>query len=102
MSRTALPARREALTVDLRHHGERFHATLGRGDDGRLAEIFVCGPRAGSDLAAIAHDAAIVLSIAMQHGVPAAAFAPAVSRDGDARPASIVGALADLLMREDS
>ena len=42
-------------------------------------------------------DAAIISSIAFQHGVPLDALASAVTRDDRGQPASIIGALLDLI-----
>jgi|GEM_PF-6992430 hypothetical protein len=41
--------------------------------------------------------AAVTLSIALQHGTPAAAIRAAVTRESDGSPAGIVGAILDLL-----
>ncbi|MGH7114682.1 MAG: hypothetical protein ACREE9_09330 [Stellaceae bacterium] len=61
------------------------------------------GPRDGSALAAILADAAVVISVALQHGVSPAALAKSVARlpetlDGPATaPGSPIGAALDLI-----
>lgn len=71
-------------------------------------EIFLFGAKDGSDMAAALADTAVALSVALQHGVSAAAMARSVSRlpiEPDApatEPASIVGAALDLLARHEA
>jgi ribonucleoside-diphosphate reductase alpha chain len=76
--REHLPNRRAAELVEFEHGTRRWVATIGRFDDGRLAEIFL---HAGKDspLLALAQDVAIVASIALQHGAPAAVIAHALA-----------------------
>jgi hypothetical protein len=81
----------------------RFAASVGFGVDGRPAEIFLSGAKDGSGMAAILEGASVVVSIALQHGIPASALAKSVARvpdvlDGPAvRAASIIGAALDLV-----
>ena len=65
--RERLPDRRKAELVDFEHGGRRWTACVGRFEDGRPAEIFIEGPK-DSPLLALARDAAILASIALQHG----------------------------------
>lgn len=68
--RERLPNRRAAELVEFQHGERRWTATVGRFPDGALAEIFL---HAGKDtpVLALAQDAAILASIALQHGAPA-------------------------------
>jgi hypothetical protein len=50
--------------------GQKYTGGIGRFDDGTIAEIFINGSKAGSTAEAIAQDAAIVASLALQHGCP--------------------------------
>jgi hypothetical protein len=70
LMRNRLPNRRATETFDIRHGTQRFHVGIGRFHDGSIAEIFITGPKSGSDLEATARDAAVALSIAAQYGVP--------------------------------
>lgn len=102
MTREMLPARRAATSFDVNVRGVSYTATLGYYDDGRVGEVFVDGPKTGTDVETNASDAAAILSVALQHGVPPAALARSVQRDGDGRPLGPVGVLVDLLaLRED-
>jgi len=71
LTRERLPNRRGAEMVDFVHGNRCWTACVGRFEDGRLAEIFIEGPK-DSPLLALARDAAILASIALQFGAPAA------------------------------
>jgi len=75
----------------------RFTATISRFDDGRIAEVFLSNHRAGSDADANACDAAVVASIALQHGVPLETIRKALMRDSHGRPRTPLGAALDLI-----
>jgi ribonucleoside-diphosphate reductase alpha chain len=76
--RQRLPDRREAELVDFVHGGRRWTLTIGRFSDGRLAEIFIEGPK-DSPLLALARDAAILASVALQFGAPASVIRHALA-----------------------
>jgi ribonucleoside-diphosphate reductase alpha chain len=79
--RKRLPNRRSAETFDLGADGQRYSATVGRFDDGRLAEIFISNSKAGSQADCNARDASVVVSIALQYGVPPDVIRKALMRD---------------------
>jgi hypothetical protein len=56
--------------------------------------------RPGKDVQATARDAAVVLSLALQHGTPLQTIKRAISRDGAGNPAAIVGAIIDHLTED--
>lgn len=62
-----LPNRRPAVTEEIEVANMRLTASVGFAADGRPAEVFLSGPKDGTDLAAILADAALVISIALQH-----------------------------------
>jgi hypothetical protein len=97
MMRRPLPARRHAETFDLRFWNQQFAVTVGFYDSGEPAEVFIGGAKTGADIQNTAHDAAILLSLALQHGVPIETIRHAVSRNGNGVAASILGAAVDLL-----
>jgi hypothetical protein len=45
----------------------------------------------------VARDAAILLSLALQHGVTVESIRHAITRNGNGAPASVVGAVVDAL-----
>ena len=65
--------------------------------DGRLAEIFISNAKAGSHSDAAAKDAAVVASIALQHGVPIDVIRHALLRDSRGRASSPLGCALDLI-----
>ena len=66
--RLRLPDRRKAEVFEFDHGGRRWTATVGRFPDGAVAEIFL--NTKPSTLADFAQDAAILASLALQHGAP--------------------------------
>ena len=73
--RRGLPHRRTATSLNLRFGSVDYVITLGRFEDGALAEVFIDGAKAGSDIQAMSRDAAILISLALQFG-RVAKFAP--------------------------
>jgi len=72
--------------------GQFYTGGIGRFDDGRIAEIFINGAKVGSAAEANAQDAAIVASLALQHGCPVGTIRHALARSGGS-----TGPLATLL-----
>jgi hypothetical protein len=112
-ARTRLPNRRPLITETLFVGGQAIEASVGFDADGQPRELFLSGAKDGTDLAAILDDASVVLSVALQHGVPPAALVRSVARLPTAPlappyldrpgavsprlPASVIGAALDLL-----
>ena len=95
--RRTLPQRHASETFDLRFWGQNFTITVGRYPDGTVGEVFIDGGKTGQDIQSTARDAALVLSLAMQHGVTIETIRHAVTRNGAGEAASILGAIADRL-----
>ncbi len=101
MSRRRLPNRRPSLTVEIVHDCCVYAVMLGFDPaDWWLGEVFAHGAKVGSAMDGILDDGCIALSLLLQHGVDAVSLAATMGRLGDSSPASIVGALADLVARE--
>ncbi|HEU0216576.1 MAG TPA: hypothetical protein VFQ90_07940, partial [Stellaceae bacterium] len=91
--------------------GSFLTATIGFDAAGRAAEVFLSGAKDGSGMAAILDDASVVISIALQHGIPAHALAKSIARlpvislappyldcpHGVRPAASVIGAALDLI-----
>ena len=91
-SRQRLPNRRPSHTETLQVGGQVFMATVGFDPEtGRPREIFLNADKEGSFLNALLADAAVVISIALQHGIPAAALAKSIGRlpSGPVTPADL-------------
>jgi hypothetical protein len=97
MTRERLPNRRAAETVQIEHGGQRFTVTVGFYPDGRPGEVFTHGIRTGSSLDALLADACVLLSVLMQHGIETRELASSMGRLGSSEPASIIGAVIDLI-----
>lgn len=98
-ARRALPMRRSCETFELAYGGfDRRHAiTLGYFADGTVGEVFINGGKSGEQVEAIARDGAVLLSLALQHGVSLDTIRGAITRDSHGEPSSIVGAVVDRL-----
>jgi hypothetical protein len=95
--RNRLPNRRACETVAFEHGGADFTMTAGRYPDGRLGEIFITAGRPNSALDALASDAAIAISFALQHGADVEAIRSAMKRSSRSEPSSPIGAALDLI-----
>ena len=100
MSRERLPDRRQSETLDLWHGGQRYHLTVGEYPDGRPGETFIRGSKPGSDTDLLCDDIGVLISRLLQHGDDPAALAAGIGRLGNGEPASIIGAIADILARK--
>jgi hypothetical protein len=102
MTRQRLPDRRPGMTTLLVHNDRSYSVTIGFDvASDRVGEVFTHGAKVGSSMDAILDDACITLSLLLQHGIEPSSLASSMGRLGDGKtPASIIGALADLLARE--
>ena len=72
--RTTLPARRPCTTFDFQFRGIGYTASVGfkvdpeTGVIGDAGELFLDCHKSSSDLTALARDAAVSISLALQHG----------------------------------
>jgi hypothetical protein len=81
----------------LEFRGVPYTVGFSRFDDGSLAEVFIDNHKCTSDLSSDARDAAVALSISLQHGVPPEAIRDAVTRDANGEASGILGCVLDLL-----
>jgi hypothetical protein len=96
-TRRILPQRRSAETFQLRFWNQPVSVTVGYYEDGAPGEIFVDAGKTGQDVQSTARDAAVVLSLALQHGATVATIKHAVTRSGNGEASSILGAIIDQL-----
>ncbi|MGY3531445.1 TSCPD domain-containing protein [Bradyrhizobium sp. USDA 4452] len=64
--------------------GQTYTGGIGRFEDGRIAEVFINGAKVGTAAETNAQDAAIVASLALQHGCPVETIRHALARSGGA------------------
>jgi hypothetical protein len=96
--RKPLAHRRGAETFYVEADGQRYCATVGRFDDGALAEIFLStNGKSGSQADTNARDASVVASIALQFGVPLDTLRKALMRDARGVPCGPLAVALDLV-----
>jgi hypothetical protein len=100
MGRRILPQRRASETFNVAHGDQRnaFAVTIGFHRDGSIGEVFVTGAKIGTSMDAVARDGAILLSLALQHGVPLDVIQHAITRDERGAADTIIGAVVDRLV----
>jgi hypothetical protein len=96
--RERLPNRRLGETFELEVGGLRYTATVGRFADGRIGEIFLNDQKSNSTADANARDAAIVFSIAVQHGADVETIRRALCRDDHGRASGPLGEALDCIV----
>ena len=95
--RACLPDRRSAVTRTVRWADQDFEVTVGRYPDGRPGEVFVTAGKTAEAVQQLAADAAVLLSVGLQHGLTPAQLGASLPRHADGRPYTVVGVLTDLL-----
>ncbi len=75
-------------------------ATVGYYDDGTVGEIFLDSKKMATDVANLARDCALILSIALQYSVPIEEMRASVGRTEDGLPHTVIGSALDLLAGE--
>ena len=98
--RLRLANRREHELINFEHDGFAYVGGVGRFPDGRIAEIFLNVAKTGQAVEMYGRDAAIVASIALQHGVPLETIRRALTRNGNGTASGPLGTLLDLLVAE--
>jgi len=93
--RNRLPNRRPHDVFEFDHDGIGYLIGLGSFSDGRPAEVFVNAGKAGTAIETYARDAAILLSLLLQHGCPVDTARHAITRNQDGSPSGPIGALLD-------
>lgn len=98
MKRNVLPNRRSHETIRFEHWGMGYAVGLGRASpSGPIQEVFINCGKSGTQGETLARDSAVLLSLALQYGVPIEAIRHAITRDADGKPSGPVGALIDLI-----
>ena len=89
--RVRLPNRRPSVTATLNAAGQVFDASVGFDAEGRPRELFLAAPKPGSTLDGLLADAAVVVSVALQHGVPVEVLTRSIGRvsSGPISPADL-------------
>jgi hypothetical protein len=93
--RERIPNRRYCETSTFEHAGADFTMSIGRYPDGRPGELFIGAALANSALDALASDASIAISFALQHGADLNLIRAAMKRNSQGEPSSPIGAALD-------
>ncbi len=101
MAREALPPRRFVEHFDAIHAGHSYQIGVGYYQDGRVGEIFIDAGKAGTDLRTTAHDLAVAVSIALQHGATIAEMRKTFARNDQDEPEGIMAVVLDYLALRD-
>jgi hypothetical protein len=101
--RDVLPQRRSSETFNMKFGGQNddFVVTVGYYEDGRIGEVFIDGPKTGTGMSDITRDGAVLLSLALQHGVPLSTMRHAITRNARNEAATIIGAVLDEITRRE-
>lgn len=82
MSRARLPDRRPAVVATLDWQGRTWLLGCGFDRGGRVREVFLNGPKIGSDQEALLADGCVLISLLLQHGLDAPELASHLGREG--------------------
>jgi len=95
--RRPLPQRRHSINFTVQFWKQPWHVTCGFYEDhSTVGEVFINAARTpGTDLDAMARDGAILLSLALQYGIPIDTIRGALTRNPAGDPSSIVGLVVD-------
>ena len=108
MTRAVLPQRRSTYTLDMRDEAGRVDLTVAYSifepdsvpPPHSVAEVFITSRKIGSSTEAIARDAAILMSLALQHGCALDTIRHALTRNQDGSPQSLIGRVVDRIETE--
>lgn len=95
--RSRLPDRRRSETISFEHGGVPYEATFSRFPDGSVGELFLSAGKTGSAADVLGRDAAVLLSIALQYGVPQQVLYDALAKLVDGSAAGPIGAALTLV-----
>jgi hypothetical protein len=99
-ARTRLPNRRANETFELEVSGLHYTCTVGRFPDSSIGELFLNNHKSNSAADVSARDAAIVFSIAVQHGADPEVIRRALCRDSKGNASGLLGATLDLIAEQ--
>jgi len=94
--RQNLPNRRFSINRTIEHERHTYEVTIGvYPDEFRPGEVFVQCTKIGSHVEALGRDAAVLLSLALQHGIPIDLLRKTLQRTVSGSPQTIIGVIAD-------
>ena len=94
------PNRRPSETLEVKYEGLKLAATFSYYDNGDVAELFLTANKASSTAGINASDAAVAISLALQHGAPLNVLRGAMMRDARGQATGVLGHVLDLITQE--
>lgn len=107
MTRRRLANRRPCERIAFEHNGAEWTALVGLrlaglSDEGscvaELGDVFITAGKVGSELEATAQTGALLISLAMQHGIDIRVFQRSIPRHPSGRAADVIGAAIDAVV----
>ena len=100
--RKKMPTRRPTVTWTIEFEQQQLTGTIGYDPESGLPReaFFSTRAKAGTLLDGLLYDTGVLLSLALQYNTPATALAKSVARLEDGKPASPVGELIDVIVKE--
>ncbi len=99
MTRKHLPNRRPSEVVQFEHEGHRYLGSVSVDFFGCPVEVFLSTGKPGTGIETVSRDAAVAVSLALQHGTPLDTLRRAMTRLDDGSPAGPLGLLLDAVAR---
>lgn len=93
--RQPLPARRPAISFSFRRGSIAFVGNIGFSHEQRPLEVFLSCEKTTTEIEALGRDAAILISLGLQHGCSFDTMRQAITRSEDGSAATLVGQLLD-------
>lgn len=103
--RKALPNRRESCILDVWYNNERYHVSYSREPGPTypstpIKEVFIHGPKVGSDADSLSFTMGVALSIALQRGATLDELSHSVARHPNGDASDFIGHIIDTLKKE--
>ena len=99
-TRQHLPNRRSAHTLNFEADGQRYIATVGFFDDGKIGELFInTSGKQGNSSDVNAADGALAISLALQYGCPAEVLQKGMKHNADGIAQGPLGAALDVVLK---
>ena len=86
----------------MRHWNVNYSVGIGRYPDGRIGEVFINTDKIGTAADVLARDSAVLISLALQHGIEVSAMRHALTREINGDASGPIGKLLDLIDAEES
>lgn len=108
MTRNVLSNRRHHELIEFGFWNIDFTVGIGRdvradgGNSYPIQELFINAGKTGAAMETMSRDAAVLMSIALQHGAPIETMRRAVTRNVDGTPQGPIGKLLDLLAEDET